>query len=208
MPPKGSKAKVESKVESKVENVSMSSRMTEENYDKLMSDLSSITIQNFYIQNRRGEAHIWKMEPSITAGFRWTPKFELPYINSCAKPEMNNNYFLFSSFKEFDEKLKKQYICKLHVSCTDKCCAEYLTSPEETCAICLSDVQIHLLEETVCGHRFCLPCLNTYVESKTKQKDIPCPTCRGNLRWCYGCNRPKSKCDHPDDDDDSDYDDE
>lgn len=208
--PRGRKAKVINKVE--VESVSMNSRISKENYDKMMSDLVSITIQNFYIQNRRGEAHIWKKDCCDYSGFRWSPKFELSYINTCAKPEMDNNYFLFSSFEEFDEQLKKQYICKHHVSCTNKCCAEYLTSPEEKCAICLSDVQIHLLEETVCGHKFCLPCLNTYVESKTKtkviQKDIPCPTCRGNLRWCYCCNRPVSKCDHSDDDNDDDDDDE
>lgn len=209
--PKGQKTKV-------VETISMNSKISKENYDKMMSDniiseirdgkkflvKSDFSIQNFYIQNKKGKAHIWKLREQITFGFRWIPSNMFPYIDKCCEPESDNNYFLFSSFEEFDENLKKQYICKYHVSCTNKCCAEYLTSPEEKCAICLNDIQIHLLEETSCGHRFCLSCLNTYVEKKGEKK-IPCPTCRRNIRWCHCCDGPmyqnNSACDHDDDND-------
>jgi hypothetical protein len=191
----------------------MTSTVTRKNYEKMMSDniiseirngkkylvKSEFYINNFYIQNRKGDVHIWKLPETITFKFRWMPSKNSPYIDKCCETESENNVFKFESFEEFETGLKNQYICKYHVSCGNNCCADYLTSPEEKCAICLSDVQIHLLEQTLCGHKFCLSCLDTYVESKRLGKEIPCPTCRRDLKWCYGCDNPNYLCDCGDD---------
>jgi hypothetical protein len=224
--PRGQKAKVISKVE--VENKSMTSRMTEENFDKLMLRNMVTEIRNgkkvllkcdfyvthFYIQGKKGTINIWKRGDTDTFGFSWVASNVQPYIDKCCQTN-ESNCFDFKSFGEFDEKLKQQFICKYHVSCRDirdtrnekNCSADYLISPEEQCAICLNDIQIHLLEETACGHKFCLSCLNTYVESKVGQRKIPCPTCRRNIRFCVHCENAKYVCDGVDgclDEDDND----
>jgi hypothetical protein len=190
----------------------MTSIITKENYDKMMKNniISEIRngvkvlvkadfrIQNFYIQNRKGNVSIWKIPETITFKFRWTPSNPSSYIDKCCDEDSENNVFMFESFEEFDRELKKQYICKYHVSCGKNCSADYLISPEEKCSICLNDIQLHLLEETKCGHKFCLSCLDTYVQSK-REKEITCPTCRRNLKWCYGCDNSKFQCDCGDD---------
>lgn len=222
--PKGQKAKV-------VENSSMNSRMTEENFDRLMlhNIVSEIRdgkkvllkcdfyVKNFYIQGKKGTMNIWKiMNEPDTFRFRWTQSNLPPYIDRCCSINADEYCYDFKSFAEFDEKLKKIFICKYHVSCreeriwtTTNCSADFLISPEEQCAICLNDIQQHLLEETACGHKFCLSCLNTYVESKGGQRKIPCPTCRRNLTYCSSCGNAKYNCEgfvdcHDGEDDDDD----
>jgi hypothetical protein len=216
--PKGKKVVTKTELEIK----SVNSHIPEEKFDQLM--LRNIVtemrggkkvlikcdfyVKNFYIQNKKGTLNIWHtgLGSTITTEWdnfkcRWLPTNQPPYIDRCCSDVTDNQCFEFKNFKEFDEKLKKQFICKYHVSCRENftcletnCSADYLVSPEEQCAICLNNIQQHLLEETKCGHKFCLSCLNTYVESKVGHRKIPCPTCRRNLTFCPCCCNAKYAC--------------
>ena len=213
------------KVISKVvlENKSVNSHIPEEKFHQLMirnmvTEMREnkkvlikcdFNIKNFYIQNKKGTVNIWKIGGNAEYDkfkFCWRQINPPLYISRCCLPNGDNYTFEFKSFAEFDEQLKKLFICKYHVSCKDNCSDDYLVSPQEQCAICLNDVQLHLLEETQCGHNFCLSCLNTYVESKGGQRKIPCPTCRRNLKICNCCGKAKFKCEGFEDCGDSDND--
>ena len=116
---------------------------------------------------------------------------------------MENHRFVFDSLEQFINKIKKLYVCPYHAFCPQDCSANRITSPEIQCAICLSDVQLHLLEETPCGHHFCLSCLAKYVNTKhNKEEDITCPICRRNIEHCYDCACAKFECGCVDEDDD------
>jgi hypothetical protein len=89
--------------------------------------------------------------------------------------------------------------------CDQNNCACYrITSPIEKCAICLKDLQMHMLEETQCEHLFCLKCLNDYVKSRLNYNDdehehiiddgIPCPVCRRDLYMCEHCDYARFEC--------------
>lgn len=208
--PKGQKAKVSDE--------SMNSRMTEESFDKLMlnnmitemrDDVKVLLkcdfyVKNFYIQGKKGTINIWKLGDSHTFRLRWMQTNRPAYLYKCCSENGDEYAFNFKSFGEFDENLKKFVICKYHSCCSQNnqhkqtyshnCSADYLISPKEQCAICLNNVEQHLLEETQCGHKFCLSCLNTYAESKKEQKKIPCPTCRRNLAICHCCGRAQFAC--------------
>jgi len=205
----------------------MTSTITQETFDEIVKykwtedckcDCErEYVIRNFYICGKAGTATIGKAysTPSeVRFSFSWKCNkknlYKLFCVRQCIANE--NNRFLFSSLDTFNKKVNKQYICPYHSYCPDNCPANRITSPQEKCAICLTDVQIHLLEETPCGHHFCLSCLDKYANAKwNKQEPISCPTCRRNIMHCDKCNCAKYEqclCDleTPDDDDDDDED--
>jgi hypothetical protein len=90
---------------------------------------------------------------------------------------------------KINEKLSNINICKYHITCEGICELEFINTPEEKCPICLKDFEKHYLIRTICGHYFCLPCLNLFIKEERKCKDddddnwyiIPCPLCRENI---------------------------
>jgi len=183
----------------------MTSTITKETYAKIETfdygsedETKEFMIRNFYIDNTRGHAHFRKF--SKHSGdkfkFKWTPEKRNAYTSCCTEDHHDyNNYFYFTTFEDFEKEIKKQYVCKYHSHCPDNCSVNLITSPQEICAICLNNVQIHLLEETTCGHRFCLSCLHNYVRPKFEREEpITCPTCRRNIDYCSDCNNSKYEC--------------
>ena len=180
----------------------MTSTITKETYDKLetfdFDPHNGFMIRNFYIDREAGTAFIrmFSEHSSHKYQFKWSSNKVNYYIVHCTDNDSYNNYFFFTTFEEFETKIKKQYVCKYHSFCPDNCPANQITSPEEICAICLNNVQLHLLQETRCGHRFCLSCLDKYAKSKSDiEEEITCPTCRRNIEYCHECSNPKSECD-------------
>jgi len=182
----------------------MTSTITKETYAKLETfdfgsgdETKEFVIRNFYIDRMAGTVFIRKFSEyaSYKFKFKWNTRMMNRYTSVCTN-DCHNNYFFFSTFEEFETKIKKQYICKYHSFCPDNCPVNQITSPEEKCAICLNDVQLHLLEQTACGHHFCLSCLDKYVQSKIdKEEDVTCPTCRRNIEYCSECERSRYECD-------------
>jgi len=180
----------------------MTSSITKETYDKLEtfdfeSNYKCFIIHKFYIDSTCGTAIIRKCHHDTVDkfNFRWSPDITNKYTTCCTENDQYNNNFYFSSFEEFETKIKKQYVCKYHSHCPDNCPVNQITSPEEICAICLNNVQLHLLEETSCGHRFCLSCLDKYVKPKFEREEpITCPTCRRNIEYCSDCNNSNYEC--------------
>lgn len=182
----------------------MTSSITKETYAKLETfdygfgdEEKNFMIRNFYIDSTCGTAHFRKYTKysSDRFKFQWSPKNTNPYTTCCTENDQYNNYFFFTTFEDFETKIKKQYVCKYHSHCPDDCPVNQITSPEEICAICLNNVQLHLLEETSCGHRFCLSCLGKYVRPKfEKEEPITCPTCRRNIEYCHDCNNSYYEC--------------
>lgn len=189
----------------------MTSKINKKGYNEIISHdykrgHSVYLIRQFYICRKQGTAFITHSHDE-TFHFKWKRDIINEYTNRCVnfvKTNMNNS-FLFSSFEDLNKKLKEQYVCQYHSFCPDSCPATRLISPTETCAICLSDVQMHLLEETPCGHRFCLTCLDSYIKSKLEPGDygsfvikegqiLNCPTCRSNIENCRNCSRASWQC--------------
>ena len=194
----------------------MTSQITKETFEEILdydyNNYSLFLIRFFYICSKKGSVFIKKFSDDLTYSrpkfhFEWSPNVKSEYSKRCVhfRDVDNNNTFCFSTLEELESGLKKQYICPHHSVCIDSCPAGRIVSPEEKCAICLREVQLHLMEETTCGHRFCLPCLNTYVKSKLEQSEvygcmdvkkegIPCPTCRRNLKICIDCGYSMYAC--------------
>ena len=189
----------------------MTSKITKKSYNEIISynynrGHSVYLIRQFYISGKQGTAFITHNHDK-TFDFKWKRNIVNEYTNRCVnfgKTNLNN-YFLFSSMQELNKKLTEQYVCQYHSFCPDSCPATRLISPTERCAICLVDVQMHLLEETPCGHRFCLTCLDTYVKSKLEPSDygcfaikegynLDCPTCRKNIENCCNCSKARCQC--------------
>jgi hypothetical protein len=54
--------------------------------------------------------------------------------------------------------------------------AKEMLTDQEVCVICLNEFQINNLVVVDCGHRFCSPCMNLWVQQHTN-----CPICRKNV---------------------------
>ena len=198
----------------------MTSIITQETFDEIVKYKWSedckcdckrdYKICNFYIGGKSGTATFEKAHstpPEVRLIFEWQPKIRNWYKLACVRNcvIMENHRFVFDSLEKFIKKVKKLYICPYHAFCPENCPANRITSPEEKCAICLSDVQLHLLEETPCGHHFCLACLDKYTRSQMKkQGNVTCPTCRRNIEHCSECACAKFECGCKDRDDDDD----
>jgi len=202
----------------------MTSTITQETFDEIVKyKWTKITMEcskckcvaereyeicNFYICGKSGTATIRKAysnPPEVRYDFHWEPKNSNWYKKACVSISSYNHRFVFDSLEKFIKKIKKLYICPYHAFCPENCPSNRITSPEVKCAICLTDVQLHLLEETPCGHHFCLSCLDKYTESQwNKQEDVTCPTCRRNIEHCNDCDCAKYVCECKDSDDDDD----
>jgi hypothetical protein len=190
----------------------MTSKITKETYDEIVEynftqKYSLYILRFFYICSKKGTVFITKLPNSSKKRFhfQWNPHIKNEYSSRCVhfKEVDNNNGFYFSTFEELTNKLSNQYICVYHSVCLDSCSVGKIVSPNETCAICLEEVQLHLMEETRCSHRFCLSCLHKYVKSRLEPSEyggvdvkggIPCPTCRQNLEVCLYCGKAQYDC--------------
>jgi hypothetical protein len=198
----------------------MTSTITQETFDEIVKykwtkdcecdSEREYVICNFYICGKAGTATFRKgYSPTDETRyiFSWKCNKRNSYTFACVRQciAKENNYFIFTSLETFNKKLNKQYVCPYHSYCPENCPANRITSPEEKCAICLSDVQRHLLEETPCGHHFCLSCLDKYAKAKwRKEEPVTCPTCRRNIEDCFDHACPMYECGCKDDDGDDD----
>ena len=90
---------------------------------------------------------------------------------------------------KINEKISNINICKYHLTCSVICELEMINTDKEDCPICLKEFEKHYLIRTICGHYFCLICLNLLVKEERKYKDededtwliVPCPLCRHNI---------------------------
>jgi len=185
----------------------MTSKITQKTYDNFItSNKLIIDIGPFYISGKSGTVRIEKLPNGELFKFTWFRNNTSRYVEYCIAHQDKHNHitFLFSLFNEMCANIDMQDVCIHHSRCQGKCSAHLITSPIEKCAICLKDVQMHMLEETECEHRFCLECLDTYVKSKLDYTDednehvieggIPCPVCRRDLHLCYNCNYAQFNC--------------
>ena len=189
----------------------MTSKITKKCYNEIKShdykgNHSVYLIRKFYISRKEGIAFITHSHDNIFH-FKWKRDIINEYTNRCVnfgKSNMNNSIY-FSCLEDLNKRLGTEYVCQYHSFCPDSCPATRLISPPERCAICLQDVQMHLLEETPCGHRFCLSCLDTYIKSKLEPSDygslktkegqtLSCPTCRSNIENCKDCSKACYQC--------------
>ena len=184
----------------------MTSKITQKTYDEFIASdtKKSYLIKPFYITGKKGSLDLEKIDDGYI--FLWERTHISKYAQYCI-PEENRydqNRFFFTSFEELLEELEKQYVCVHHAFCRDACSIYLITSPTEKCAICLKDVQMHMLEETQCQHRFCIECLDNYVKSRMNytvsrrvhimDSGIPCPVCRRDLQICDRCDNPQFDC--------------
>jgi hypothetical protein len=185
----------------------MTSQITQKTYDEFIN--SAIIIKDltpFYISGKSGTVRLEKISNRDYNNFTWFRNHTSRYVEYCVafKEKHNHIFFKFCSFEDLSENINKQDVCLRHSRCQGSCSAYLITSPIEKCAICLKDMQMHMLEETECEHRFCLECLDTYVNSKltyTEDEDenvidggIPCPVCRRDIQLCNDCNYSMFKC--------------
>lgn len=181
----------------------MNSKITPNTYQEIISHdyikKSRFFLRNFYISGKKGEAIFSKNSEKASKKFcfTWLSHKKDTYRHKCQNYNNNNNMYNinFSEFDELIEELDNKYFCQYHAYCFERCSIERITSPKEQCAICLKEVQIHMLEETECEHRFCLSCLDTYVKSRIIHGIcIPCPVCRRDLQYCDVCENAKYNC--------------
>lgn len=93
------------------------------------------------------------------------------------------------TLSKINEKISSLNICKYHITCQGICELDMINTFEEDCPICLKSFEKHYLTRTICGHYFCLPCLNLLVKEQRKYKEddddtwfiIVCPLCRENI---------------------------
>jgi len=184
----------------------MTSQITRKMYDEFIESPKIIKdISPFYISGKSGTVRLEKLH-NEEFKFTWFRNHTSKYVEYCVAYQDTHNYiyFFFFSFEDVIENVKNQNICLHHSRCRNVCSAYLITSPCEKCPICLKDVQMHMLEETECEHRFCLECLDKYVKSKLNYSDddnehvieggITCPVCRRNLHMCHRCNYAKFNC--------------
>jgi hypothetical protein len=184
----------------------MTSKITQKTYDQFIESINLITDLNpFYISGKSGTVRLEKNSHGYYK-FMWFRNHTSKYVEYCVAYQDKHNHicFTFSSFEDLSENINKQDVCLRHSRCQGSCSAYLITSPIEKCAICLKDVQMHMLEETECEHRFCLECLDTYVNSKLNYTEdenehvidggIPCPVCRRDIQLCNDCNYAVFEC--------------
>jgi hypothetical protein len=185
----------------------MNSKISQETYQEILSHdykKSTFLLNNFYISNKKGEASFSKNHENFNKrfSFSWCPAKQSYYTEKCKSQSstFHMHDFHFSNFEELTEKLEIQYFCSYHAYCSDRCPIGRITSPEDICAICLKNLQMHVFEETECEHRFCLSCLDRYVKSRIlpegelKENCIPCPVCKRDLKYCDDCENPNYDC--------------
>ena len=172
-------------------------------------------IRNFYISGVRGSItfKIVKVdrETIITYEFYYLPDKINLYNHSCVSDEEENSIFIFQTYEELQVALSKAYVCEYHSFCPRRCSFNRISSPKEKCGICHEEKELHLLEETACGHNFCLSCLGDYVRTRLRygggrelvpKDDIPCPVCRQDMQLCPDCKEAKFQCMCKNDNDD------
>ena len=187
----------------------MTSKITRKTYDAFTDNENKYcTLNPFYITGKSGTVRLEKYNEHFAKfKFTWFRKNTSKYVDYCVSNQDKHNqiYFFFSSFDELSETIDKQNACLNHSTCDENNCSAYrITSPIEKCAICLKDVQMHMLEETECEHLFCLKCLDSYVKSRLRYNDddnehiidggIPCPVCRRDLHMCEQCGYARFDC--------------
>lgn len=104
------------------------------------------------------------------------------YFNTIVSPEDAHAYrgFTFRNHDDFNERILSPIFCRIHVRCRPAICSNGLIrSSKEPCGICFEPKEMHLMEQTCCGHMFCMPCLNKLASSTP---DLKCPICRGTLK--------------------------
>jgi len=183
----------------------MTSKITQKTYDDFTyANRTVIHIGPFYISGKSGTVRLEKLSSDFK--FTWFRNNASIYVEYCIPHHDKHNQisFIFSSFNDLSKNIDNQHVCLYHSLCQDKCSAHLITSPNDKCAICLKDEQMHMFEETKCEHRFCLECLDTYVKSKLNYTDddnehvmdggIPCPVCRRDLQLCYDCEYARFNC--------------
>jgi hypothetical protein len=144
---------------------------------------------NFPIRGKNYDIEVrlkYRMKNDIYPDTTGVPLYELPlYVEiydqgAYRKLIKEDLEFQASSLDDFNEQIRS--ICPYHVNCGEPggCMAELITSPKVTCGICLVEQEVHLLQETKCGHHFHLKCLDELVSRSRNQSPL-CPMCRGAL---------------------------
>lgn len=192
----------------------MNSKITQKTYDEFTTsvDKKDLIIKPFYISRKKGTVllEVNKFKDNVFC-FSWDILRRNKYTEYCGIKDMydreysHDHCFEFSSFEELSEKLAKEYVCPYHANCCIGCSVNRITSPIDKCSICLREEQMHMLEETQCGHLFCLSCLDKYVKTRLNFLDdedrecivdegIPCPVCRRDINLCSECNHANFEC--------------
>jgi len=186
----------------------MTSKITLKTYNEMIvSERRFSEITPFYICRKKGSVFIENNKDN-SFHFTWDIMRPNKYVEYCTIKNSDYHSFTYSSFEELSEQLNKQYICSFHANCWVKadCSADRITSEIDKCSICLREEQMHMMEETECGHFFCLGCLDKYVKSRLKYTDdenlseevvedcIPCPVCRRDIKLCQDCEHANFDC--------------
>ena len=198
----------------------MTSQISKETFDEIKVSLQKsleaflngdhlFILRNFYISGVRGSITFTtgivdrETKTIITYEFYYLPDKINLYNHSCVSDEEENSIFIFQTYEELQVALSKAYVCEYHSFCPRRCSFNRISSPKEKCGICHEEKELHLLEETACGHNFCLSCLGDYVRTRLRygggrelvpKDDIPCPVCRQGMLLCTHCNKACFQC--------------
>ena len=166
---------------------------------------------NLVIGKYKCKLFVFELETITEASI--TIEYE-PYEKHCVFDHNPKKYkFSFTTFEAFSEELEtfsKQIMlgtCDYHVfHGGDTCQALFTSGRTEKCPICLIDFDIYKMQETECGHYFCIKCLNKWATNEMRNYQrfensgsdgddefFNCPVCREGLDLCE-CTYAKSKC--------------
>ena len=207
----------------------MTSQISKETFDEIKVSLQKsleaflngdhlFILRNFYISGVRGSITFTtgivdrETKTIITYEFYYLPDKTNPYNDWCVSDDyLRAERIPFKTYEQLQVALSKAYVCKYHSFCQGRCSFNRISSPKEKCGICHEEKELHLLEETECGHNFCLSCLGKYVKTLIHYKSglglvlrgaIPCPVCRQDMQLCPDCKEAKFQCMCKNDNDD------
>lgn len=155
---------------------------------------------------------VWRLPDDYGSKYAFRIKAEGgPYHEYCVYPAKTMKVFTFNDYSDFVSQFKKAEEllstrhCTFHgLRCSGgEWCRVALCDDEGTtvCAICQEEKPTLQLEETRCGHLFCLSCLDKWAVSEygkwAKIDDYEafrCPLCREDLCLCLVCHEPRKFC--------------
>ena len=133
-----------------------------------------------------------------------------PYYEHCVSSSEVLVCFKFNTYCDFIPQFKKREqllsmrhcdLHALHPGDCSMCPALFDDGRSVVCAICQEEKPALRLEKTLCGHSFCLPCLNKWADMENvksaKNDDYEayrCPLCREDLGLCVDCDSPNKFC--------------
>jgi hypothetical protein len=132
-----------------------------------------------------------------------------PYYEFCCVESTVLVCFQFNTYCDFISQFKKaeKLLCICHCDfhtlhrIGEQCPALFDDGKNVVCAICQEEKPALQLEKTLCGHLFCLSCLNKWVDMENVEiakngdyKAYRCPLCREDLGLCVDCLSPNKFC--------------